>query len=61
MARGQKDRKHNGQRKEGKTTQLSKERMTDNTMAKGKKDRNTVAKGKKDRQHSGQRKGQTTQ
>jgi hypothetical protein len=52
MAKEEKDRQHNGQRRKGQTTQWPKKKRTDNTMA----------KEEKDRQHNGQRrKGQTTQ
>jgi hypothetical protein len=46
MAKREKDRQHNGQKREGQTTQWPKERRTDNTMA----------KREKDRQHNGQKK-----
>jgi hypothetical protein len=49
MAKEEKDRQHNGQRRKGQTTQWPKKKRTDNTMA----------KEEKDRQHNGQRrKGQ---
>jgi hypothetical protein len=46
MAKRQKERQHNGQKTEGKTTQWPKDRRKDNTMA----------KRQKDRQHNGQKK-----
>ena len=46
MAKRQKNRQHNGQKREQQTTQWPKERRTDNTMA----------KRQKNRQHNGQMK-----
>ena len=45
MAKRQKERQHNGQKTEGKTTQWPKDRRTDNAMAKRKRT-------KKDKQRS---------
>jgi hypothetical protein len=41
MAKRQKNRQHNGQKTEVQTTQWPKDRSTDNTMAKRKKDKRT--------------------
>jgi hypothetical protein len=41
MAKRQKNRQHNGQKTEVQTTQWPKDRSTDNTMAKIKKDKRT--------------------
>jgi hypothetical protein len=46
MVKRQKDRQHNGQKTEEQTTQWSKDRRTDNTMAKRRTD-NTMAKRKR--------------
>jgi hypothetical protein len=41
MAKEEKDRQHNGQRRKGQTTQWPKKKRTDNTMAKEEKDNRT--------------------
>jgi hypothetical protein len=42
MAKRQKERQHNGQKTEGKTTQWPKDRRKDNTMAKSKMTNNDL-------------------
>ena len=66
MVKRQKNRKHNGQKREEQTTQWSKDRRTDNTMvnrqeqttlwSKDRRTDNTMVKRQKIRQHNGQKK-----
>ena len=52
MAKRQKERQHNGQKTEGKTTQWPKDRRKDNTMAKRQKERQHNGQKQNDKQRS---------
>jgi hypothetical protein len=56
MAKRQKDRRHNGQKTEGQTTQWPKEKGQTTQWTKDRRTDNTMAKRQKDRQHNGQKK-----